>query len=117
MEATYKPKALTPDELHALSQEVKQALTDLYGDRLDRVILYGSYARGDFHAESDVDYLVVLRDEDVKGGLEVRRMSSIIGTLSLKYITEVSVFPAAAQKYQAGYTPLYQSVMKEGRLL
>ncbi|WP_229365879.1 hypothetical protein [Fibrisoma montanum] len=46
MEATYKPKALTPEQLQTLSQEVKQALTDLYGDRLDQVILYGSYARG-----------------------------------------------------------------------
>ena len=46
METTYQPKALSPEQLHALSQEVKQALTELYGERLDRVILYGSYARG-----------------------------------------------------------------------
>ena len=61
---TYDPKPLTAGQLQRLSQEVKQALTELYGERLDRVILYGSYARGDFHAESDVDYLVVLRDEE-----------------------------------------------------
>ncbi|UHG92034.1 nucleotidyltransferase domain-containing protein [Spirosoma oryzicola] len=93
METTYQPKALTPDALHALSQEVKQALTELYGDRLNRVILYGSYARGDFHAESDVDYLVVLNDPEVKAGQEVRLMSQVSGPLSLKYDVDISVFP------------------------
>ena len=57
MQTTYQPKALNPSELHTLSQEVKQALTELYGDRLDRVILFGSYARGDFHAESESSLL------------------------------------------------------------
>ncbi len=78
MNITYDPKPLTANQLQTLSQEVKQALAELYGERLDQVVLYGSYAWGDFHAESDVDYLVVLRDE-------VRRMAPIIGPLALKY--------------------------------
>ena len=113
MEITYDPKPLTADQLRALSQEVKQALTELYGDRLDRVILYGSYARGDFHNESDVDYLVVLRDE-VQAGREVRRMAPTIGRLALKYAVEVSIFPAAAARYLGGYTLFYQAVQQQG---
>ncbi len=66
MDITYDPKPLTADQLRALSQDVKQALTELYGERLDRVILYGSYARGDFHNESDVDFLVVLKDSNFR---------------------------------------------------
>lgn len=31
-----------------------------YGERLAKIVLFGSYARGDFNEESDVDYLVVL---------------------------------------------------------
>lgn len=114
METTYQPKALTANELQALSQEVKQALTELYGDRLDQVILYGSYARGDFHAESDVDYMIVLFDESIQAGKEVRRMSPIMGPLSLKYAVEVSIFPVAIDKYRLGYTLFYQAVQQEG---
>lgn len=117
MEITYDPKPLTTDQLRALSQEVKQALTTLYGDRLDRIILYGSYARGDFHAESDVDYLVVLKDGDLQAGREIRRMAPVIGPLSLKYTVEISIFPTTDLKYSQSQTFLYQAVQQEGLCL
>ena len=37
---------------------------DVYGDRLVEVWMYGSRARGDWHAESDLDLLMVLVEED-----------------------------------------------------
>jgi uncharacterized protein len=37
------------------------AVSEIYGDRLERVVLYGSRARGDAHAESDYDVAVFLR--------------------------------------------------------
>ncbi|GAB3563528.1 nucleotidyltransferase domain-containing protein [Spirosoma luteolum] len=117
MTPTHTPTPLTPEQLQALSQEVRQALTALYGDRLDRVILYGSYARGDFHAESDVDYLVVLRDEAVKAGREVRFMAQAIGKLALRYSTELSVLPVSTRRYQAAETPFFGEARMEGQLV
>ena len=117
MEITYSPKALTPEQLQALSQEVKQVLTELYGDRLDRVILYGSYARGDFHAESDVDYMVVLRDEEVRSGKEIWYMGGSMSDLSDKYNTIVSVKPTSLIKYLNSELFLYQEVRREGIML
>ena len=115
MEITYDPKPLTADQLRMVSEEVKQALTKLYGDRLDRVVLYGSYARGDFHAESDVDFLVVLRDEVVKSGAEIWTMSEKIGDLCLKYGVHVSAFPTSLNKYSQSQLFLYQNVRREGK--
>ncbi|PYU20599.1 MAG: hypothetical protein DMG30_20565 [Acidobacteria bacterium] len=43
-----------------LLKELKEALQGIYGSRLRGLYLYGSYARGDEVAESDVDVLVVL---------------------------------------------------------
>ena len=38
----------------------RAALDALYGDRIERVVLFGSRARGDGHAESDYDVAVFL---------------------------------------------------------
>ncbi len=46
--------------LRKLLNEVKQGLKRLYGDRLRGVYLFGSYARGEADAESDVDVLILL---------------------------------------------------------
>jgi predicted nucleotidyltransferase len=40
----------------------RTALDALYGDRLERVVLFGSRARGDARADSDYDVAVFLRD-------------------------------------------------------
>ena len=45
--------------LHAL----RRGLATVYGPRLSEVVLFGSCARGTADADSDVDILVVLKDE------------------------------------------------------
>ena len=40
----------------------RTALEEVYGERLERVVLYGSRARGDARPDSDYDVAVFLRD-------------------------------------------------------
>ena len=40
----------------------RAALDELYGDRIERVVLYGSRARGDHREDSDYDVAVFLHD-------------------------------------------------------
>ncbi len=47
----------TRSELQALLREVSHASSKLYGDKLNKIILYGSYARGDQTEESDIDIM------------------------------------------------------------
>ena len=42
----------------------RAALDALYGDRLERVVLYGSRARGDARPDSDYDIAVFLKQMD-----------------------------------------------------
>ncbi|WP_420456905.1 nucleotidyltransferase domain-containing protein [Rubrivirga sp.] len=53
----------TPPHVRAALAEAKARLEAIYGDRLVRVVLYGSRARGDARPDSDVDLLVVLRGD------------------------------------------------------
>ena len=45
----------TKSELQVVLKKVKSAAQQLYGDKLNKIILYGSYARGDNTDESDSD--------------------------------------------------------------
>jgi len=40
----------------------RAALAELYGDRIERVVLYGSRARGDAKPDSDYDIALFLKD-------------------------------------------------------
>jgi predicted nucleotidyltransferase len=40
----------------------RAAVGEIYGDRLERVVLYGSRARGDHSLDSDYDVAVFIRD-------------------------------------------------------
>lgn len=54
----------TKSELKIVLQEVENASKQLYGDKLNKIILYGSYARGDNTEESDIDIMIIL-DGDI----------------------------------------------------
>ena len=41
--------------------ELKIGLKELYGDRLVKLILFGSHARGEANLDSDIDLLAVLK--------------------------------------------------------
>jgi uncharacterized protein len=43
-------------------ERLRATLTEIYGDRLERVVLFGSRARGDAQRDSDYDVAVFLRD-------------------------------------------------------
>ena len=44
--------------------ELREWLHERFGERLVKLVLFGSKARGDAHEESDVDVLIVLREYD-----------------------------------------------------
>ena len=62
----------TKSELKIVLQEVENASKQLYGDKLNKIILYGSYARGDNTEESDIDIMIIL-DGDID---DVKKMRS-----------------------------------------
>ncbi|MFN0033915.1 MAG: nucleotidyltransferase domain-containing protein [Saprospiraceae bacterium] len=99
---------------NAIAQAVKHELGMLYGERLAKIILYGSYARGDFHADSDIDFLVVLRDDIIQTGNEIRRMAKPLSALDLHFNTYISTHPTTLHKLEQSDYIFYQNVRREG---
>jgi predicted nucleotidyltransferase len=90
----------------------RKALDETYGARLERVILFGSRARGDARPDSDYDVAVFLRDMNDLGP-DLHRLAD----LSTNIIDETGEV-VHAMPYQAGSydecTPLMREIRREG---
>ncbi len=103
---------MTP-KVQTILAELKQRLTAIYGERLVRLVLFGSQARGDATPESDIDTLVVLRGP-VNAGEEIRRTSSCGAALSLKHDVLISCVFVSADSFRQEQSPLLLNVQREG---
>lgn len=100
-----------PDEI---ARAVAADLRRLYGDRLRRVLLFGSWARGDAHPESDIDLLVVL-DRLESPWHELERMEEILDRHSVAHETVVSAMPVAEADLAEPTIPAVIRATIEGR--
>jgi predicted nucleotidyltransferase len=93
--------------------DLKQALRDTYGDRLLRLILFGSQARGQAGPESDVD-VAVLVDGEIEPSREIDRLGYILADLNLRYGLLISVLPLSAQTFEMAEGPSGATCAKRG---
>ena len=81
----------TTNALQMLLEELYHKLKNIYGKDLHKVILYGSYARGDNDDESDIDVMaLVYSDESFIKKLE-KDLAVIGSRMSLAYNVTLSV--------------------------
>ncbi|HUX77734.1 MAG TPA: nucleotidyltransferase domain-containing protein [Anaerolineae bacterium] len=104
---------LAPHE-QALLAEFLSWLEEKWGDRIAHVWLFGSKARGDLHAESDVDVLIVARDADdalrEAVGDTAYDLSLAHGALLCEHVVSVRRFA----QMRARQEPLYRNISREG---
>lgn len=91
-------------------------LEKIYGAYLKSVILYGSYARGDFSEESDIDIMILLDLDDMHIKKYRHELSGITYDFNMEY--EVDIKPIAKsqehfEKWEDIY-PFYKNVKSEG---
>lgn len=95
-------------------QQLKEGLTVIYGDQLEAVYLFGSYARGDAHPpDSDIDVMIVLKGNFDYAEVE-NRSSEFIAALCLEYDVLISWVFASDIDYQNSGMPLMLNVRAEG---
>ncbi|MEI3392055.1 MAG: nucleotidyltransferase domain-containing protein [Clostridia bacterium] len=102
-------------EIQAFVNQVKEIL----GKRLKKVILYGSYARGDYNKQSDVD-IMILTDLSFEEIEEYRdRISDIAYDIELDTGIILSPVIKNIEKYNSriSFVPFYKNVEREGVVL
>lgn len=108
-----------PKTIHTLLSQYLSEIQKIYGAHLKSVILYGSYARGDYTSDSDVDImlLVDLSEE------EMDDYSDALSELGFEYNVEHNIWMMPVVKNQQHFNhwvssyPFYTNVQKEGVVL
>ncbi|MEA2727081.1 MAG: uncharacterized protein QOF70_1556 [Acetobacteraceae bacterium] len=90
----------------------RDAVAEIYGERLERVVLFGSRARGDARDDSDYDVAVFLRDlEDRAHDMDVLAYVSTDVLYDLGAV--VHAMPYRADAYNDG-SPLMWEIRHDG---
>jgi predicted nucleotidyltransferase len=103
-------------QLQIILQKVKQSLRKFYQDKLEKIILYGSQARGDATEYSDIDILVVLKST-INPYDEIDKTSEIIADLCLEHDVVISRHFISSEKFESQNTPFIYNVKKEGIMI
>ena len=105
-----------PSYMKKIINDFIKQIKEILGNRLKRVILYGSYARGDYNKSSDVDIMILtdLDDEEIE---EYRdKISDVAFNIELEKEISISPIVKNIDKYNArvNVIPFYMNIQKEG---
>lgn len=108
-----------PKNVNKEIQEFIEQVKKILGIRLKKIILYGSYARGDYNKKSDVD-IMILTDLSFEEIEEYRdKISDIAYDIELSTGIILSPVIKNIEKYNTRihFVPFYKNVEKEGVVL
>ena len=102
-----------PTPIPEVAGRCKQSLMEHYGDRLQKVIVFGSVARNEAHSESDLDLLVIL-NPPFDYFQELRTIVELLYPIQLESEIFISARPAAIDDFEQGKLQLYRNILREG---
>ena len=104
------------EDLSCLLERYKEAVSQILGERLKRIILYGSYARGDYKQDSDMDIMILadIQPEEISNLAD--RIYDITYDFEVKYEMEINPSIQSIQVYEQwkGVYPFFMNIEKDG---
>ena len=105
-----------PDTVRNIIYQFSQQMRSIFGSHLSKVIIYGSYARGDYQDNSDVDVMILvnLPEEEIK-----KKENDVYDiAFEIEMNTGIDISPVikneAQYEYWVDVLPYYRNVREEG---
>lgn len=110
-----------PEKIESIIQEFINGVNEILGKRVKKIILYGSYARGDYREDSDIDIMILtdLTDEEI---IEYRdKIWDYAYDIEFDNNFDIRLSPLVKNIDKFNYwleaLPFYMNVQKEGVVL
>lgn len=105
-----------PESIHDIIYKFACQIREIYGDSLKKIVVYGSYARGDFQEGSDIDVMILVDASDA----EIKKRFNLVCDLAFDYEMEHGVIISPLVKNEDHFLkwsetlPFYRNVKQEG---
>jgi predicted nucleotidyltransferase len=107
---------MTEKKIMEVVQKFADEAKKIYGSKLQKIILYGSCARGDFEADSDIDILILLDVPQERINEERNQIFDVADKLDLDYDVVLAPVFQNYKQYEKYIlvSGFYQNVEREG---
>ena len=104
------------DILRDILCSIKQGYKQVYGDDIMDIYLYGSYARGDYERDSDIDFVAIVKGNRLDLQKKLKVMWDIAADLGLEndIVISPTVIPYNEFLQYQEKLPYYRNIIKEG---
>ena len=108
-----------PDKLKKICELTNEKMREIFGDKLVSVILYGSYARGDYEDFSDIDIMALVDMDKMELGKHRRKVSSFSSNIGLEYDVLLCIKLQDKETFNKWQydLPFFMNVKREGIIL
>lgn len=105
-----------PKVINTLLNQYVEEIKKIYGERLKSVILYGSYARGDFRPDSDIDIMILVDLADTEIEKYGKQLSWSTYDFNEEHDTDIKPITKSRAHFKKwlGVYPFYTNVQQEG---
>lgn len=105
-----------PAMIDNLLGQYVEVVRKIYGECLKSVILYGSYARGDFKPDSDIDIMILVDLAETEIENYSKQLSWSTYDFNEEHDTDIKPIARSNIHFQKwlGVYPFYTNVKKEG---
>jgi len=108
-----------PDRIHNIVYQFSQELNKIIGKKLSKIIVYGSYARGDYNYNSDVDIIILVK----MSNSDIKKIENQVYDLAfeIEMNTGIDISPIIKNESEYEYwldtLPFYKNISDEGVVL